>query len=191
MKIEICEETRSALDEYAAIPIAFEVASVFDVSDSSHSSGAFALTERRLATPYRKDYDACSGEGPAQWGLHFDLTNWGFFAAREEGRLVGGAAMAIRTPGVDMLEGRDDLAVLWDIRVLPDVRGRGVGAALFQAAELWARNKGCRQLKVETQNINVPACKFYARQGCVLKTVNRRAYPELPEEAQLLWYKDI
>jgi GNAT superfamily N-acetyltransferase len=66
-----------------------------------------------------------------------------------------------------------------------------VGAALFQAAELWARNKGCRQLKVETQNINVPACKFYARQGCVLKTVNRRAYPELPEEAQLLWYKDI
>jgi hypothetical protein len=49
----------------------------------------------------------------------------------------------------------------------------------------------CRQLKVETQNINVPACRFYARQGCVLGVIDRFAYPTLPDEVQLLWYKDL
>lgn len=39
---------------------------------------------------------------------------------------VGGAVVAWRTPGADMLEGRDDLAVLWDIRVHPEYRGRGI-----------------------------------------------------------------
>jgi GNAT superfamily N-acetyltransferase len=104
---------------------------------------------------------------------------------------VGGAVIAFDTPGVGMLVGRPDLAVLWDIRVAPPVRGLRVGTALFRAAEGWARARGCRQLEVETQNVNVPACRFYARQGCVLATVEPAAYPGLPGEMQLLWYKDL
>ena len=46
-------------------------------------------------------------------------------------------------------------------------------------------------MEVETQNINVSACRFYARQGCVLSAVNRFAYPELPDEVQLIWRKDL
>jgi GNAT superfamily N-acetyltransferase len=90
-----------------------------------------------------------------------------------------------------MLEGRSDLTVLWDIRVSPDVRGTGIGSRLVQSSEAWAISKGCRQLKVETQNINVPACAFYQAQGFILKAVDRFAYPELPGEIQLLWYKDL
>jgi GNAT superfamily N-acetyltransferase len=33
-----------------------------------------------------------------------------------------------------MLEGRDDLAVLWALRVHPDYRSEGVGHQLFKAA---------------------------------------------------------
>jgi hypothetical protein len=51
--------------------------------------------------------------------------------------------------------------------------------------------RGCRRLKVETQNTNVPACRLYASQGCTLGAIHRFAYPELPEEIQLLWYKDV
>lgn len=65
------------------------------------------------------------------------------------------------------------------------------GAALFRAAEAWARARRCRQIKVETQNVNVTACRFYARQGCVLTMVDPSAYPGLPGEVQLLWYKDL
>ncbi|MGH9942959.1 MAG: GNAT family N-acetyltransferase [Pyrinomonadaceae bacterium] len=108
-----------------------------------------------------------------------------------EGRRVGGAVVAFRTPGLDMLEGHIDLAVLWDIRLSPEARGQRVGSALFRVAEAWARARGCQQLKVETQNINVPACRFYARQGCVLMAVSRSAYPGLLSEIQLMWYKAL
>ncbi len=191
MGVEVSEEPAAALGEYASVPIAFEVSTAFEVAERGDGRGGFVLTERRLDAPYVKDYDAVGDEHPALWAARFDVSKWGILAARAGGRRVGGAVVAFDTPGLDMLEGRRDLAVLWDIRVSPEARGRGVGAALFGAAEAWARARGCRRLKVETQNVNVPACRFYARQGCVLAAVRRDAYPGLPGEIQLLWYKDI
>jgi GNAT superfamily N-acetyltransferase len=90
-----------------------------------------------------------------------------------------------------MFEGRGDLALLWDIRVAPGHRGRGVGRALFEATEAWALTRGCRELKVETQNINTPACRFYAALGCQLRVVRENAYPECPGETQFLYYKPL
>jgi GNAT superfamily N-acetyltransferase len=190
MKVEVREEPASSLAELARIPISFDVRSVFDVSGPDDTS-AFVLAERGLSAPWVKDYDADSGEGPTRWAHRFDLSNWGFLAARADGRMVGAAVVAFDTPGVEMLEGRRDLAVLWDLRVVPEARGQGVGAALFRAAEEWARARGCTELKIETQNINVPACRFYARQGCVLRAIDPAAYPQLPGEIQLLWYKQL
>ena len=56
-----------------------------------------------------------------------------------DGQVVGGAAVAFNTNGVFMLEGRSDLAVLWDLRVHPAWQRQGVGRALFQHAAAWAR----------------------------------------------------
>jgi GNAT superfamily N-acetyltransferase len=190
MMMEVREEPMSSLAEYARVPIAFEVRTVLDLDVRDGGLGGIVLAERAVEASYIKDYDALDG-GPAQWSARFDLSRWGLLAARDGGRLVGGAAVAFDTPGVDMLEGRRDLAVLWDIRVAPEARGRGVGAALFRAAEGWAAARGCRWLKVETQNINVPACRFYARQGCVLGGIHRFAYSQLPDEVQFLWYRDL
>ena len=81
--------------------------------------------------------------------------------------------------------------MLWDIRVARSAQRSGVATALFRAAESWAAKRGARWLKVETQNINVPACHFYAAQGCTLGSIDRFAYADLPEEAQLLWYKKL
>jgi ribosomal protein S18 acetylase RimI-like enzyme len=188
MVIEVREDSAAALAEYARIPIAFEVAEIFEVAERG---GGFILTKRRLDTPYVKDYDALEAESPARWAERFDVSNWLFLAAHSEGRRIGCAALAFDSPGVEMLEGRRDLCVLWDIRVAPESRGQGVGSALFRAAEAQAAARGCRQLKIETQNINVSACEFYARHGCELRAVNRLAYPQLPDEIQLLWYKEL
>lgn len=190
MRFEVREEPLASMAEYAVVSIAFEVRRVLDVAVVDGGMGGFTLSERVLDVPYVKDYDADDG-GPASWRERFDLSSWGFLGARMDGRLVGGAAVAWDTPGVTMLEGRRDMAVLWDIRVAPEVRGTGVGAALFHAAESWAVARGCRWMKVETQNVNVPACRFYARQRCVLGAIHRFAYPELPHEVQLLWYRDL
>ncbi len=191
MRVEAAPDPAAALREYASVPIAFEVRSVLDVSEQDEGPAGFLLTERRLDAPYVKDYDAIPGEHPAGWAERFDVSRWGVIAAWVAGRRVGGAVVAFRTPELDMLEGRDDLAVLWDIRVAPEARGQGVGSALFRTAEAWARARGCRQLKVETQNVNVAACRFYARQGCELRAICRHAYPGLPDEVQLLWYKEL
>lgn len=188
MPIEIVEEPMPELAEYARVPIAFEVTQVLELVELEGGLGGLMLSERAVDIPGVKDYDAV--EGPESWA-RFDLRKWGWFAARERGRRVGGAAVAFDTPGIEMLEGRRDLAVLWDIRVAPEARGRGVGAALFRAAEAWAAARGATRLKVETQNINLPACRFYRRMGCELGAIHRFAYPALPHEAQLLWYKQL
>jgi GNAT superfamily N-acetyltransferase len=190
MRIDVTEESAGALGEFARIPISFEVRSLLDVAGPDEGGG-FVLTERSLPAPYVKDYDAIAGEGPTRWADRFNLANWGFISARVEGRPAGAAVVAFDTPGVNMLEGRRDLAVLWDLRVAPEARGQGIGSALFRAAEAWARARGCTQMKIETQNINVPACRFYAARGCVLGAANRLAYPELPDEVQMLWYKSL
>lgn len=189
MRIEIAEEARPHPAEYAAVPIAFQVRTVLDANVLDKGLGGIALAERDIHPPYVKDYDAI--EGPASWAERLDLARWGWFAARRDGRRVGGAAVAFQTPGLKMLEERRDAAVLWDIRVAPDARGQGIGAALFRAAEAWAAPRGCTQIVVETQTINVPACRFYARQGCTLAAIHRFAYPALPHETQLLWHKAL
>jgi GNAT superfamily N-acetyltransferase len=191
MNMKISEEPIIAASQLALVPIAFEVESVFDVSPRDGGLGGLILSERKLDVPYVKDYDAVGGEGPTQWSERFDMSNWGLIVARSDGAQVGGAVVAFNTEGISMLEGRRDLAVVWDIRVCPEVRGRGVGSKLFRGVEAWAAARGCKQLKIETQNINVPACRFYARQGCVLGVINRFAYQELPDEVQLLWYKTL
>jgi GNAT superfamily N-acetyltransferase len=186
MTVEVSEEAAAKLEDYARIRMSFEVRRVLDVVELDDGLSGFCLSEQELETPYLKAYDAI--ESPLQWSRSFDMSNWGLFVARSEGVRLGGAAVAFDTPSVTMLEDRRDLAVLWDIRVATEVRGQGVGTALFTAVEKWAVAHGCLRLKVEPQNINLPACRFYAKQDCVLGAIHRFAYPEFPSEAQLLWY---
>jgi GNAT superfamily N-acetyltransferase len=189
VSIRIIREGLGHLRAHEQIPIAFEVRSILELTVADGGLGGLLLRERDLASPYVKDYDSL--ERPSDWSKCFDMTNWALHSAWVDGRRAGGVVVAFRTEGVDMLERRADLAAIFDLRVAPDLRGRGVGTALFAAAEAWTKTQGCRQLKVETQNVNVTACRFYARRGCTLGGIHRFAYPLLPQEVQLLWYKDL
>jgi GNAT superfamily N-acetyltransferase len=191
MGLEIQEEPLSALAEHAKIPIAFRVERVLDVSALEDGLGGLVLAERPIEVSYEKDYDAVKREGPTRWPRQFDVSNWGLIAAHLDGQRVGGAVIAFNTANVNMLEQRHDLAVLWDLRVHARERCKGIGSQLFEVAKDWALSRGCRQLKVETQNINVPACRFYARMGCTLGSIDRFAYPELPRETRLVWCMDL
>jgi GNAT superfamily N-acetyltransferase len=183
--------TPGALADHGRISIAFTVDTILEVTLLNDGLGGMSLTATTVADPYVKDYDAIQGEGPAHWADQFDLSNWGLISACRDGVRVGGAVIAIRTPGVWMLAGRDDLAVLWDLRVAPQQRGSGVGSALFRGAESWAADRSCSWLKIETQNVNPAACRFYQKMGCTLGGINRFAYPALPGEVQLLWWKEL
>jgi GNAT superfamily N-acetyltransferase len=186
MVIEVRPESPAALEEYAAVPIAFRVESRLDVAESS---GRFSIAERQIEEPFWKDYDAIAGDAPTAWTRRFRIEEWGLFSARLNGRWIGAAAVAADSA----LLARDltDVAVIWDLRVSPDHRREGVGRRLWAAAEAWARERRCRALFVETQDINVAACRFYREQGCVLSSVDRDAYPASFNEVQLIWCKEL
>ena len=190
--MRVDEVSLDSLQEYATIPMTIEVRSIYRVELIENGLGGMRFVEQSAA-PYIKDYDDYGS--PLMWGQEFDLRNWGLLLAQDDqSRAVGGAAVAWNTNGVHMLEGRSDLAVLWDIRVHPKMRRSGIGSALFRASADWARARGCRQLKIETQNVNTPACRFYASRGCRLGDIRRFAYrhdPRVAEEVQLNWYLDL
>jgi len=196
MGIEIRKVGAEGLPQYETVPIRFLVETVYRVVELQQGLGGLALVEEKVNPPYVKDYDRQSSPDarPTSWPAHLDTRHWGFFLALDEELPVGGGTVALHAPDVHMLEGRKELAVLWDIRVHPDLRGRGIGSQLFRYAAGWARDRGCRQLKIETQNVNVRACRFYARQGCRLGAIHRYGYagcPDVAHETMLLWYLDL
>lgn len=191
MTLRIVAERSADLAAYASVSSAFLVDRRFDVTTVDSGLGGVSLTEVVVESPWLKDYDQINGRGPAQWSTMFDTTNWGVLACFDDDERVGGAVLAHRTPDCSAFAGRDDLVVLWDIRVRSDVRGRGVGRALFDAALAWSRERNSRHLTVETQNINIAACRFYVAMGCELVAINRWAYADLPDEVELDWIREV
>lgn len=180
---------------YDGIPAWYTVESVLRVEVVDGGLGGFRLVEERIPAPYVKDYDSQGEDRPSQWVQVYDVSRWGILLARDGERPVGGAAVAVDAPvyPLDRLQ-RKDLAVLWDIRVHPMERGRGIGRQLFRSAAEWARKRGYGQLGLETQNVNVPACRFYAQEGCQLGAIHRYGYvgcAEVAHEAMLLWYLEL
>lgn len=179
--MSVVREPIGDLEWYRAVPISFAANERLDL-------GRLPELVSVPCEPFLKDYDLLSP--PSEWKEQFDLRNWRAYHVVDGGLRLGSAVVAARTPGVDMLEGRDDLGVLWDLRVVPEHRGRGVGRSLFRAVEEDLRADGFGHLKVETQDINVRACRFYCAMGCSLVMINPNAYEGL-DEVQLIWQKAL
>jgi len=178
------------LHVYSGISIAFEVRSRLAVEVADEGFGGIRLREEPVDPPYWKDYDI-DGNGPSGWPANWPIANWGLLLAYSAGTAVGGAAVAANSPGMHMTERYPDSACLWDIRVQTGFRSQGIGAMLLKEAEVWAMERGYRRMHVETQNVNVPACRFYRSKGFRLFAVDLRAYPELPDETMMLWDKPL
>ncbi|MCL2445251.1 MAG: GNAT family N-acetyltransferase [Oscillospiraceae bacterium] len=178
---------------YDQVPQRLMVCSVYQLERPNRGLGGILLVETPVEQPYLKDF--CIGEDAnvARW-KRWDLTNWVYFIAFDGDKPVGAATIASRTEGVNMLEGRDDLAVLWDLRVHDDYKQQGIGQVLWDMAKEWSRAQGLAQLKVECQNNNVPAVKFYHKQGGTLGKIDEYAYynePQWRHETQLIWYLNL
>ncbi|MES2765244.1 MAG: GNAT family N-acetyltransferase [Bacteroidota bacterium] len=186
MHLTITQITPEHLAEYAAIPMLLTVTEILQPEEIDNGLGGI-LFKTVAVEPYVKDY--APHANPHEWTQQFDTRNWGYFIARDAGKPVGAMTLAFKTESVGMLDGREDLCVLWDIRVHPDHKQKGIGAELLKTAKLWAKERGCAQLKIETQNVNVPACNFYVKNGARLGAINKYAYGD--DDIMLLWYIDL
>ncbi|MCY3413892.1 MAG: GNAT family N-acetyltransferase [Candidatus Heimdallarchaeota archaeon] len=173
--------TDKTLDLYASISIAFTGTSIYQVKGAE-------LIE--VSVPkFHKDYDIF--DAPNRLLRLFDVTNWRMILGFSADKPIAGAILAYQTAGVHMLENRSDLAVLWDLRLVPEFRGKGIGQRIFYEVEQWAKKNQCSELKIETQNNNVIASKFYTKMGCRLTDINYGAYDDIPEEIQFFYRKSL
>jgi ribosomal protein S18 acetylase RimI-like enzyme len=184
---------RTYFPQYDQIPMIVQVSAYYRIVKDNRGLGGFTLVETPVE-PYIKDFCTGDDESIMRWEKRWDISNWAFFMAFDGERPVGGATVATRTKEINMLSGRDDLAVLWDIRVDDAYKHQGVGQTLFDMAVKWSREKGLKQMKIECQNNNIPAVRFYHKQGAILSAIDEYAYynePEYRHEAQLIWFLDI
>jgi putative acetyltransferase len=86
-------------------------------------------------------------------------------AADEAGRVVGTAGVFPVAPGVYELR---------KMYLSPETRGRGLGARLFDACLAFCRERGARQLVLDTVEEMTGAIAFYERRGFVRDDTQRR-----------------
>ncbi|MBI9011448.1 MAG: GNAT family N-acetyltransferase [Clostridiales bacterium] len=185
IKIEIEKPNKENMLSYSKLSIDFFVESEYRLMKTNSGLGGLLIDEV-LVTPYHKTYDR-EDDNPSHLMEKFDLSNWFVISAYEGENLVGGALLAYNTKEINMLEGREDLTVLWDIRIDKDYRNKGIGHQLVNTCKKVSKELNCNRLKIETQNINVSACKFYVRQGAELTSFKEHCYEEYPNEIQFIW----
>jgi len=188
-KIEIRKQSIQDLHRYGNITISFTADERFKIKWLNNGLDGIQFNEESIIPPLKIDFDL--DENPSQWAEKWDIEHWGIFTAYVNNIHVGGAIVAYDTPGVYMLESRPDLACLWDIRVTQEWRRYGVGTALFQHVVSWLQHTPCNRLKIETQNNNVKACRFYAKQKCQLGGIIPSPTKIDPEEFTLFWYLEL
>ena len=95
--------------------------------------------------------------GEPQWRGRINERSVTFFAHDDPA-----AAAPAGLAGVYVEDGTADLVSMW---VRPGGRGRGVGAALVEAAAGWARARGFGTLFLWVTESNAPAMRLYERCG--------------------------
>lgn len=83
------------------------------------------------------------------------------YAAFVDGRLKGFVSVE---PG--LFSGEQKYLDLSSIHVSADMRGNGIGAALFLAAKAWAKENGAEKLYISAHSA-VETQAFYRKMGCV------------------------
>ena len=185
------EINKEYFEIYDEIDMLVHVKSIYLLKKINRGLNGIILSEE-IVDEYIKDLGKY--ECAKDYEKEFNISNWGFYMAFDNDKAIGAVTIVSRTDNVNMLDGRDDLGILWDIRVGDGYKHRGIGQKLFNLAVEWCKNKGLKQLKIECQNNNVPASNLYHKQGAILSKIDEYAYyheKECRDEVQLIWYLNI
>lgn len=185
------EVDKSYFELYDQVTMHVDVRSEYKVERIHNGLGGFTLEEIQVK-PYIKDLGKY--ERATKYEEQFDITNWRFYMAFDGNVPVGAMTVVGPTDGLNMLYDREDACVLWDIRVADAYKHQGIGQKLLDMGIAGAKNDRYKQMIIECQSNNVPACRFYHKQGAVLCKIDMYAYylePEVKNEIQFVWYLDI
>jgi ribosomal protein S18 acetylase RimI-like enzyme len=175
MNIDICEINFENQNDFGRCDMSFRVTFRL-ILHAEEARIAYTIAD---VTPYTKNYGPRLADY-AEYGSHPDDRM--IFLAYANGELAG---------EVRMRETWNKFAYLDDFVVEPKYRGQGVGRALVRRCIDWAKAKGFPGISLETQDINVPACKLYESCGFELRGFDSHLYKALDpstNEIALYWY---
>ena len=189
--IYVKKTDRSCFEMYDSVSMNVDVRSEYRIKRLDNGLGGMMFEEVPVI-PYIKDLSVY--ERATEYEKEFDITYWSFYMAFDDEKPVGALTVSARTDKLYMLAGREDACVLWDIRVADAYKHQGIGQKMLDLAIKDAKAAGYKQMIIECQNNNVPACKFYHKQGALLSKLDMYAYydePDCRNEVQFLWYLDL
>jgi ribosomal protein S18 acetylase RimI-like enzyme len=141
---------------------------------------SFMLVEEAVDPPLHKDYGSITSQESELRAMEYAAV------AEEEGVLAGFAAARY--------EPWNRRLVVWHLYAAAGRRRRGVGRALINDLDAFARAVGARCLWLETQNVNYPAIQFYRHLGFRLCGLDESLYdPAGPArgEIALFFVRDL
>lgn len=184
--IEIREIDKNNLKIYNSVKSEYKSTKKYALKKLNNGKDG-VLFELEDMPEYNKVFDGTI----EKWNNMLDISNWKFYGAFDNDNLVGACTIATKTENCFMLEGRKDLAVLWDIRVKEGYKNQGIGQKLINKAIEYSKSNGFKQLKIECQNTNYKAVNFYYKQDAKLGSFKENAYADYPQEVQFLLYIDL
>ena len=98
------EVDNSYFELYDKVSMNVDVRSEYTVKRINNGLGGLIL-EETMVQPYRKDLSVYARA--AEYEKDFDLTNWRYYMAFEGDVPVGAMTVAGKTPGMNMLSGRE------------------------------------------------------------------------------------
>jgi ribosomal protein S18 acetylase RimI-like enzyme len=144
---------------------------------AAFADGQWMWTEEMFPTPYEKRYP----DEQLDYSHYINSPDRCVFLAYLDRQCVGQIRLKRNWNRYGLIE---------DISVAKDYRNRGIGKQLLASAIEWAKAGGMPGLMLETQDINLVACRFYEKCGFQLGGVDVMLYGNLAEknEQALFWY---
>ncbi len=85
----------------------------------------------------------------------------------------------------------NEFCLIEDIAVARCARQKGVASSLIDHAQNWANTKNLKGLMLETQDVNLAACRLYIKNGFHIGSIDTPLYKNLEccGEKAIFWYK--
>ena len=139
--------------------------------------GEWSFTECLYKEPYEKCYPA----DDEQYESYIDNPDRTVYFYYDNGECAG---------QIRIKKYWNKYAYIEDIAVAKNNRGKGIGAQLIKKAVEWARQKNLCGLMLETQDINLAACRFYHKLGFKIGAVDTMLYANFDncDAKAVFWY---
>ncbi|MFW9914028.1 MAG: GNAT family N-acetyltransferase [Candidatus Thorarchaeota archaeon] len=176
MLLNIEQISSENLNDFYRIDNSFKVSSVIELS---MVQGEIQYEVKEVAESWEKKYDEIRDFDPASV---IDSETAVIFLAYIEDEIAG---------KIVLKKHWNNFAHIEDIAVDRSFRRQGIGKQLLHRAIRWAREKNFPGISLETQDVNVGACRLYESCGFHIGGFDKSLYKAIDkskDEVAIYWY---